>query len=215
MKLETFLRQNIDHLRNTYRGIFIDLYARKAFMTLLAPIAIPYFYLAQKKNGKVSEFLGLFLIASIIWLVCAYGVFAVSMTIYPLLKGLYHADWSNLSAEEKLILYISATSIPLWLYIAYMLFGISEERKFSAKLKQEYVSSSFEFTVKEYAQAAKALEGFKAASYSAAQAKYGKRVVDLLVLANAVWMHNEKLKRLVSVKSIKEDRAANAEDDKE
>ena len=47
------------------------------------------------------------------------------------------------------------------------------------------------------------------------QAKYGQRIMELLILSGSVDRWTEKWRRIVSIRSIREDRAADARDDEE
>jgi hypothetical protein len=59
------------------------------------------------------------------------------------------------------------------------------------------------------------LKEFKPVSYEHAIQKYGERIIDLLYICSALTYDKGKLKRMISLKALEEDREANSTDDLE
>lgn len=92
--------------------------------------------------------------------------------------------------------------------IKYFTFPSVEQR-----IRREYRGRRDVFTQEQIAAAAIALREWKTRPYKAAVEKYSKPVVDLLLLAYGVGIMNGKVKRMVSIRAIEQDRAADAGDD--
>ncbi len=93
-------------------------------------------------------------------------------------------------------------------------FTIYEWIRGTGNIAAKYISSDFSFHDDEYNQAAEALEHWKTTKYDIAVQKYGERIVDILVLAEAIYAHKlSKWERAVSINAIKVDREAH--DDEE
>ena len=68
------------------------------------------------------------------------------------------------------------------------------------------------FEHNDYKKAAEVLEQFRSIKYEKAIEKYGNVVVDILILSNTVYVIHKKLKRIVSLNAIRENREAAWED---
>lgn len=94
-------------------------------------------------------------------------------------------------------------------------FVIDPGRKFRESLILAYRQKGFDFSPKEFSEAAVALEAMTPISLERGQAKYGQRIMELLILSGSVDLMDGKWRRIVSIRSIREDRAADARDDEE
>lgn len=136
-----------------------------------------------------------------------------------ILGVLYYLTAQELKTEEypefytASMIFLAVICIVLFFIVAgksifLTLFG--EETRFRTGVCQRFEEGS---TSRDYAAAAKVLREFKTSSIEQAVDRYGEPIIDLLFLSGGIWYHNKKLRRLVSIKSIEENRAAGPEDE--
>lgn len=138
-------------------------------------------------------------------------LFVVGLLFYLTATELYSEEYFEFYVAEMIIyavicLVIFFTAAGKGIFQT--LFG--EETRFRAGVCKRFEEGS---TSRDYATAAKVLRGFKTSSIEQAVAKYGEPMIDLLFLSGAIWYHDKQLRRMVSIKSIEEDRAAGPEDE--
>ncbi len=194
MKLEDFLRQNIDYLNNPSqdKGSFLE------FLVMLVkfPLLAMWGFLFR------SKFLGILF----------FLVLLVATNIHPIISN--DVDFIFL----KILLWFFNFYLFLFLFFtlvftSFRIFG--EDRRFRKKIIRKYKklhNGNIVFSSEQYKKASDSLRIFKPLRPENAYKKYGEDIVDLLILTNGVYLFKGKLQRLVSIKSIEEDREAGPED---
>jgi len=97
------------------------------------------------------------------------------------------------------------------------IFSIWKDNNKYRQLIKEYkqtMPGGIQFSFPEYEQAAKILEDIQPGTYEELTQKYGKNITDMLILAGAIGIVDKKnkLQKLVSLSSIREDREAGWEE---
>ena len=114
---------------------------------------------------------------------------------------------------------IKQYGIIFWIAVAIPLVWIYKKIRppFAVRLERNYRErpQGLVFQPNEYLQAAEALRHWQTVSYQEAISKYPKIVVDLLIIANGLFVDKRKLRRLVSIRAIEGDRPADERDDQE
>lgn len=103
---------------------------------------------------------------------------------------------------------IGVPILKLWVFVS---------KSHKRRLVRQYSGSATypQFTLDQYSEASAILRKWKSVSYQNATETYPKDLVDLLIIAEAIELQSGKLRRMVSLRSIEQDREAIAEDDAE
>lgn len=155
--------------------------------------------------------------------ITSWGIFVSGMLIPNIIimssghKNELVSELPNIAISIELILAVIVLLIIL-IYQSFTGGFVHESSRYNRhQIRKKYEKTGvLHFSSKDYKEAATALENFKSITYQKAVKKYGERVIDILILARAVMyigLSDQKLKRLVSIKSILEDREAGLNDD--
>ncbi|NCO05100.1 MAG: hypothetical protein GW939_03055 [Candidatus Magasanikbacteria bacterium] len=144
------------------------------------------------------------------WMVLVIGLLVVVQYPYSPIK------WGN---RVSPVIYIMG-NVFFWVIMSLvfneLMFRANKEDRFVKKIIKQY-KQKMEFSGQEIVTAAKILRSWEAMTYEKAVKTHGKRIVDVLLMARAIYpfLNSKKqltLKRLVSIKAIEENREAGWEE---
>jgi hypothetical protein len=130
--------------------------------------------------------------------------------LHPFQKFL--GTWAGIASSPVVLLAMGFLGF-VWMLSLGSVFD--DGRKIREALIRTYRQKGFDFSAKEFADAAAALEAMVPISSARGQEKYGQRIMDVLILSGSVDEMDGKWRRIVSIRSIREDRAADERDDEE
>lgn len=206
MTIEAFLREN---LKQMPRQRFLHFASTKYFAHVIYSIQGLY---KGFRSGDIKreELLYLFMFYGFFVIVVELCVHAFLHIVLTSVQLFYPVEFSL--HEIWLISFFVLIVFMLLLGFIKIYLNPDEGEKIYKSAYKGYVQLG-EFTDEEVGLAAKALKNFKPATYDFAVKKHGKRSVDLLVLASGIYCFDGKLKRLISLRALSEDRPAELGDD--
>lgn len=197
MKVRDFLKQNIEYLNNPNKGKG-KLIALTKFI-LKVPISMMRDIVKDKKTKRISGIfflLFIFLISNYIGIIPNFYPDILIFQIFRVFANYY------------------VFMVGFFALIA--LVGIfNSDTRYRRKILRNYkkkMGANITFKADQYAKAAKVLRKFKSIKPEKAYEKYGEDTIELLLLANGIFLNKGEFKRLVSIKSIEQDKEAGWED---
>ena len=148
-------------------------------------------------------------------LVQAVGFAILFGILYLVFWASREGDIQAMSAQVRLVYILVSLVGCLLVFVPRMLQTVigREARRRLQIWKRWRIDGGTKLATADYARAAKVLREFKKTTYKQAVSDYGQDTVDLLLLANGIFIENGELIRLVSIRSIDEAREAGPGDE--
>jgi hypothetical protein len=218
MRVEQFLREGVEHHLTRYSPGPIWTFVSGFFSPILGPFTILVRLFSAKSKINPGIYL-LMLVALVAGSVYLGTVVWAEYSFFLELNELSQYEAMQLPGDPEVhrsVVIASFWSKYVIVYFMFMLYGFrnrySKDGRIPRRARYKY-SKEAHFTEKEYVEAAKILEKFTTRTYKSAIKKYPQKLIDLLLIADGLWVFEGKVKRMVSIRSIKEDRAAGPDDD--
>lgn len=194
MTVEAYLREAVAHAETAEIGA-----AATAKRFLMAPVTA--LNALRDSDGRVRFSWDLaffaFILAALGWTI-----------LHPLQKFL--GAWASIASSPVVLLVLGFLGF-VWALSLGSVFD--DGRRIREDFIRAYRQKGFDFSAKEFSEAAIALEAMAPISFERGRTKYGQRIMELLILSGSLDFMDGKWRRIVSIRSIREDRAADERDD--
>lgn len=138
--------------------------------------------------------------------------FVAFLAFFKILPFSYSKFLSSVDSIDRFWIFLWI----IFFIIFYFFRVLAKDKKIRRKIWKEYkqkMPDGVEFLPEEYQKAAQILQKFKPVRYKKAIEEYEKKYVDILILSQSVGqVKSKKFERIVSLKSIEEDREAGFEE---